>query len=110
MRRDQTRAPEPLRSTFPNTDQPRIPHSEYHYTRSKAPKLRSSIRKNVVHLFIVARARTVEENIPGSFYDTYCQQLLCTTHISLSPIPSSLPSFIETRIMQFCKMVPGTTT
>ena len=32
MRRDQTRAPEPMRSTLPNTDQPRIPHSEYHYT------------------------------------------------------------------------------
>ena len=31
MRRDQTRAPEPMRSTLPNTDQPRIPHSEYHY-------------------------------------------------------------------------------
>ena len=23
---------EPTRSTLPNTDQPRIPHSEYHYT------------------------------------------------------------------------------
>ena len=33
MRRDQTRAPEPMRSTLPNTDQPRIPHSEHHYTR-----------------------------------------------------------------------------
>ena len=32
MRRDQTRAPEPMRSTLPNTDQPRIPHSEYHHT------------------------------------------------------------------------------
>ena len=31
MRRYQTRAPEPMRSTLPNTDQPRIPHSEYHY-------------------------------------------------------------------------------
>ena len=31
MRRDQTRA-EPIRSTLPNTDQPRIPHSEYHYS------------------------------------------------------------------------------
>ena len=31
MRRDQTRAPETMRSTLPNTDQPRIPHSEYHY-------------------------------------------------------------------------------
>ena len=30
MRRDRTRAPEPMRSTLPNTDQPRIPHSEYH--------------------------------------------------------------------------------
>ena len=32
MRRDQTTAPEPMRSTLPNTDQPRIPHSEYHYS------------------------------------------------------------------------------
>ena len=32
MRRDQTRTEEPMRSTLPNTDQPRIPHSEYHYT------------------------------------------------------------------------------
>ena len=31
MRGDQTRAPEPMRSTLPNTDQPRIPLSEYHY-------------------------------------------------------------------------------
>ena len=31
MRRDQSRAPEPMRSTLPNTDQPRIPHSEYHH-------------------------------------------------------------------------------
>ena len=31
MRRDQTRAPEPMRITLLNTDQPRIPHSEYHY-------------------------------------------------------------------------------
>ena len=30
-RTDQTRALEPMRSTLPNTDQPRIPHSEYHY-------------------------------------------------------------------------------
>ena len=31
MRRGQTRAPEPMRSTLPNTDQQCIPHSEYHY-------------------------------------------------------------------------------
>ena len=32
MGRDQTRAPKFMRSTLPNTDQPRIPNSEYHYT------------------------------------------------------------------------------
>ena len=32
MRRDQPKTPEPMRSMLPNTDQPRIPHSEYHYT------------------------------------------------------------------------------
>ena len=36
MRRDQTRAPEPMRSTLPNTDQPRIPHSEYYYTARRS--------------------------------------------------------------------------
>ena len=30
MRRDPTMPPEPMRSTLPNTGQPRIPHSEYH--------------------------------------------------------------------------------
>ena len=37
MRRDQTRAPEPMRSMLPNTDQPRIPHSEYHYRINNKP-------------------------------------------------------------------------
>ena len=36
MRRDQTRAPEPMRSTLPNTDQPRIPHSDNHYNHRAA--------------------------------------------------------------------------
>ena len=31
MRRDQSKTPEPMRSTLPNTDKPRIPHSEYQY-------------------------------------------------------------------------------
>ena len=31
MKRDQPKTPEPMRSTPPNTDQPCIPHSEYHY-------------------------------------------------------------------------------
>ena len=32
MRRDEPKTPEPMRSTLPNTDQPRIPPSEYHNT------------------------------------------------------------------------------
>ena len=31
MRRDQPETPEPMMSTLPDTDQPRIPHSDYHY-------------------------------------------------------------------------------
>ena len=31
MRRDQPKTPEPMRSALFNIDQPRIPHSEYHY-------------------------------------------------------------------------------
>ena len=39
MRRDQPKVPEPMRSTIPNTDQPRIPHSGYGHTnvRSSIP-------------------------------------------------------------------------
>ena len=35
MRRDQPKTPEPMKSTLPNTDQPRILHSEYHYKKSE---------------------------------------------------------------------------
>ena len=35
MRGDETKSPEPMRNTLPNNDQPRIPHSEYHYISSK---------------------------------------------------------------------------
>ena len=31
MRRDQPKTPEHTRGTLPNTDQPRIPHPEYHH-------------------------------------------------------------------------------
>ena len=36
MRRDQPRTPEAMRSTLPNTDQPRISHSEYHHRKAKS--------------------------------------------------------------------------
>ena len=32
MRRDRPKTPEPMRGTLPNTDQPRIPNSEYHHS------------------------------------------------------------------------------
>ena len=48
MRGDHTRALEPMRSTLPNTDQPRIPHSEYHYNSHKVcGKAVSFYRRNV---------------------------------------------------------------
>ena len=39
MRRDQLKTPEPMRSTLPNTDQPRIPYSEYHHIGGHTPQV-----------------------------------------------------------------------
>ena len=45
MRRDQPKTPEPMRSTLPDTDQPRIPHSEYYSTHPlKKQKYRRVLR------------------------------------------------------------------
>ena len=44
MRRDyQARAPEPMRSTLPNTDQPRIPHSVTGSARAPSARRLSAI-------------------------------------------------------------------
>ena len=42
-RRDQPKTPDPMRGTLPNTDQPRIPHSEYCHI-NMLPKARSTLR------------------------------------------------------------------
>ena len=36
MRRDQPKTPGPMRGTLPNTDQPRIPHSEYYHRNTSS--------------------------------------------------------------------------
>ena len=46
MRRDQPKTPEPMRGTLPNTDQPRIPNSEYHHTPSVTLELRNTPEKH----------------------------------------------------------------
>ena len=43
MRRDQPKTPEPMRGTLPNTDQPRIPHSEYRHNMASSARIASTL-------------------------------------------------------------------
>ena len=58
MRRDQSKTPEPMRGTLPNTDQQRIPHSEYPSHLSAVNQVFSRVLPFVAHKFnpVVLRA------------------------------------------------------
>ena len=63
MRRDQTRAPEPMRSTLPNTDQPRIPHSEYHCTVAAYCSMFKRANEGKLKLLQMYQAKQKKENM-----------------------------------------------